>query len=181
MSNSVATASKMHVFLKSPGALVFNINTRQVPSCFEAPARPHIFMHSISSADVWSRVYCERECIGVCVGLCYHGINHWSWAGGCCCSLHLSLSAGVRYFTLMTGRTERGEKKWAMLDSYEMDRKINAVVSKGRVSIMGVCEAMHGSRQFTYSNLHFCSACYWISSACMKYSVNQCWEIMLPM
>lgn len=71
MSNSAATASKTHVLKKSPGALVFNINTRQVPSCFEAEARPHIFMHAISSADVRSRVYCKPQMHrGVCVWVC---------------------------------------------------------------------------------------------------------------
>lgn len=69
--------------------------------------------------------------VRMCVGLRYRGINHWSWAGGWCCCLHLSLSAGVRYSTPMIGRTEGGEKKWAMLVSSGMDRKLNAVVSKG--------------------------------------------------
>lgn len=43
-------------------------------------------------------------CICACVHVCKDSINHWSWAGGWCCSLHLSLSAGVRYFTLMMGQ-----------------------------------------------------------------------------
>lgn len=40
----------------------------------------------------------------------HSGINHRSWTGRCCrCRLHLSLSAWVRYFTLMTGWMEGGE------------------------------------------------------------------------
>lgn len=142
-------------------------------------------MHAISSNKVWSRAYCKRErigvCANVCVGLCYHGINHWSWAGGWCCSIHLSLSAGVRYFTLMMGRTERGEKKSATLESCEMDRKINAVVPKGSVCTMRVCGGTWGKgciEAFSSHNPHLCRARFSLPKICFCEidSVIQWWE-----
>lgn len=108
MSNSVATASKMLMsFYK---ALEHWHLTLTQDRCRHALRQPHIYAcdlicRCMITCMLWGGMHrCVR------VGLCYHGINHWSWAGGCCCSLHLSLSAGVRYFTLMIGRTE-GSKK----------------------------------------------------------------------
>ena len=80
MSDSVVTASKIHVLMKSPGALAFNINTRQVPSCIQLCATcetMHIYACNLIRRCVITCILYMCGCIG-CVCVCVCGLWHKS-------------------------------------------------------------------------------------------------------